>query len=482
MYIKQTSIRGRWCWYFVTLLLLMIGEAIHQNEASVMFPDDWEEIKLKLDSQMQEPSSNDSDSSDTEGIAPVVPLEEPDMSEDDAENILDEIGVNSTNDDTDDIELRFFNGANTRILRYQQQYGLEQTGELDRATKISLRSPKCGLSNVAAHGEDLKWSTPSLTYYVRNTPSGIPSDTVKQILRNAFNQWSMVTNLEFVDSNDPAADIEIVFGGRSHDNRKGKCKNVLGDTSFAHAYYPQGGAIHFNTKFFPGSMSQDEFFTTAMHEIGHAIGLEHSVSQASLMFPIPVARFSAVPEPDVERIQLKYGKRQRLESTEIPTFCEVPKYDAVLYHQNKLVIIAGKYCYTKLKPGAEPTLLSEMWPGGPDTLDAAETFGLLTYLFKGDQVWAFKDARLQTGYPRKIHVAFPGLPRNLGDVVYDKQKYLYAFKKDHYWRYNTVNKDVDRSDEIEDYGVPGMIDAACFDSNKKRLFFFKDSMYPIKCM
>ena len=85
MSTKQTNIRGRWCWYFVTLLLLIIGEAIQQNEASIMFPDDWEEIKLKLDSQMQEPSSNDSDSSDTEGIAPVVPLEEPDMSEDDAE-------------------------------------------------------------------------------------------------------------------------------------------------------------------------------------------------------------------------------------------------------------------------------------------------------------------------------------------------------------------------------------------------------------
>ncbi|KXJ68683.1 hypothetical protein RP20_CCG002176 [Aedes albopictus] len=287
--------------------------------------------------------------------------------------ILDEIGFNSTNDGTDDIGLRFFAGANTRILHYQQQHGLKETGELDRETKISLQSPKCGMSNVAAHGEDYKWSSRYLTYYVRNTPWGIPSRTVKNLIRNAFDEWSKVTNLEFAESNDPESDMEIAFGGRRHTNRESICNDDLGANTLAHAYYPQIGGIHFNTQFFHAAMDKDQFFTTAMHEIGHALGLDHSVSKASVMYPTVVAHFSEVPKQDVERIQLKYGKRQELKTTGLPTFCEVTKYDAAMYYQNKLVIIAGKYCYTNFNDRDEPTLLSEMWPGAPGKAKSTNT-------------------------------------------------------------------------------------------------------------
>nr|XP_019539925.2 matrix metalloproteinase-18-like [Aedes albopictus] len=477
MVVKRCNIReGTWRCCLLAMLLLILGEAIQQNEASFRFPNGRKskEINFKPSLKMQEPSTIDRNSSDT-SVVPVVPLEEPDMSKDDAEKILDEIGFNSTNDGTDDIGLRFFAGANTRILHYQQQHGLKETGELDRETKISLQSPKCGMSNVAAHGEDYKWSSRYLTYYVRNTPWGIPSRTVKNLIRNAFDEWSKVTNLEFAESNDPESDMEIAFGGRRHTNRESICNDDLGANTLAHAYYPQIGGIHFNTQFFHAAMDKDQFFTTAMHEIGHALGLDHSVSKASVMYPTVVAHFSEVPKQDVERIQLKYGKRQELKTTGLPTFCEVTKYDAAMYYQNKLVIIAGKYCYTNFNDRDEPTLLSEMWPGAPETLDAAESIGSHTYLFKGDEVWDFMDDEVQVGYPRKIHEAFPGLPKNLDGVIYDKETHIYAFKKDHYWRYNTDHKKVDRSDDIEDYGVPERIDATLFDYVHKRLFFFKDT-------
>nr|XP_029723106.1 matrilysin-like isoform X2 [Aedes albopictus] len=131
--------------------------------------------------------------------------------------------------------------------------------------------------------------------------------------------------------------MEIAFGGRRHTNRESICDDDLGANTLAHAYYPQIGGIHFNTQFFHAAMDKDQFFTTAMHEIGHALGLEHSVSKASLMYPTAVAHFSEVPSQDV---QMKYGKRQGLKTTGLPTFCEVTKYDAMLYYQNKLVIIA----------------------------------------------------------------------------------------------------------------------------------------------
>ncbi|XP_029723101.1 interstitial collagenase [Aedes albopictus] len=474
MAVKQCNIRGD-TWRCCLLAMLLLGEAIQQNEASLAFPNIREGMKLKFGSKIQEPSTSDSNSSDT-SVALVVPLEEPVMSEDDAEKILDDIRFYTTNDNTDDNGLRFFAGANTRILRYQQQFGLKETGELDRETKISLQSPTCGVSNVAAFGEDKKWSSRYLTYYVRNTPWGIPSRTVKNLIRNAFDQWSKVTNLEFAESNDPKSDMEISFGGRRHTNRESKCQDDLGNNTLAHAFYPPIGGIHFNTKFFSGTMNKDLFLTTAIHEIGHSIGLEHSFSKASVMYPNFVTHFSEVPKQDVENIQMKYGKRQNQTTTRIPTFCDLTKYDAMLYYQNTLAIIAGKYCYTKFNGRDKPTLLSEMWPGAPETLDAAESIGLHTFLFKGEQVWVFKDARLQVGYPRKIHEAFPGLPKNLDGIFYDKQTHMYAFKMDHYWRYNTEKKNVDHTDGIEEYGLPGRIDAAILENVQKRIFFFKDSV------
>ncbi|XP_062552726.1 stromelysin-1-like [Armigeres subalbatus] len=460
------------------LLIASISNALSaslaRREATIIFPDDWESIKSGSDVAIQESSSRLANLGDLK-VAPVVPVDEPEMTENDAMEFLEELGFNSTVDNSNGIGLRFSDVPSSGILRYQQQFGLNETGELDRETKISLKSPKCGVSNVAAHGEDFKWGSPSLTYYVKNTPSGIATATVKEMLRNAFNQWSKVTTLDFVESNDPEADIEIVFGVRTHDSRSKKCRNVLGDTTLAHSFYPETGAIHFNTKFFPGSMNKDEFFTTAMHEIGHAIGLEHSVSKASLMYPIPVARFSEIPEPDVEKIQLKYGKRLQKEPIQTPTFCDLTQYDAVMYgSRGKLHIFAGKYCYTKFNSNDEPLLLREMWPGAPDMLDAAVTIGAQTFIFKGDQVWAFKNGKLQIGYPRRIRDTFPGLPRNLDAVAFDQKKYVYAFKNDHYWRYNTREKTVDLSDEVEDFGISSRIDAALFSNGK--LFLFKDQM------
>nr|XP_029729339.1 interstitial collagenase-like [Aedes albopictus] len=177
MAVKQCNIRGD-TWRCCLLAMLLLGEAIQQNEASLAFPNIREGMKLKFGSKIQEPSTSDSNSSDT-SVALVVPLEEPVMSEDDAEKILDDIRFYTTNDNTDDNGLRFFAGANTRILRYQQQFGLKETGELDRETKISLQSPTCGVSNVAAFGEDKKWSSRYLTYYVRNTPWESPRGLLK---------------------------------------------------------------------------------------------------------------------------------------------------------------------------------------------------------------------------------------------------------------------------------------------------------------
>ena len=128
----------------------------------------------------------------------------------------------------------------------------------------------------------------------------VASSSVRQLLQNAFNQWSAVTNLDFIESENHDADIEIIFGGRVHPHRWESCATELGSGILAHAFFPTTGAIHFNTQFFFGSRNEDDFFNTAMHEIGHALGLDHSVNPASIMYPTLVARYSEIPQIDAE--------------------------------------------------------------------------------------------------------------------------------------------------------------------------------------
>lgn len=95
-------------------------------------------------------------------------------------------------------------------------------------------------------------------------------------------------------------------------------------------------------------------------------------------------------------------------------------------------------------------------------------------MFKTDQVWNFKYDSLQQGYPRKIRNTFPGLPNNLDAVAYDR-KYVYAFKNDHYWRYNPNKKAVDHTEEVSAFDIPSRIDAALYEKSRDRLYFYKDT-------
>ncbi len=63
----------------------------------------------------------------------------------------------------------------------------------------------------------------------------------------------------------------------------------------AHAYYPYdfgtlGGDVHFDSdEDWRAPEREDgggtDFFTVAVHELGHSLGLSHSPDQGSIMFP-----------------------------------------------------------------------------------------------------------------------------------------------------------------------------------------------------
>ncbi|XP_058447038.1 matrix metalloproteinase-18-like [Malaya genurostris] len=405
-------------------------------------------------------------------LDPTEALEIPQVSELDAEIVLRGLGYNEV-DEVDGLSIsqRMSDSSEkslTDLIRiFQREHGLDESGVLDDDTKLVIGSPHCGSKRSSKTANDVsKWTKKSLTYRIHNFPRGKSPGPIRKLLAQAFSEWSKVTNLDFQEVDTEDSDIEIGFGGQVHHQRGDKC--MFDDSkTLAHAYYPEVGDIHFNSQyFFEGDTSLTDFLDTALHEIGHSLGLEHSSSKASLMHPTESNGFTEPQPMDVQKIQALYGVRRGGRATETsgPKLCTLSKIDAAIDDDNgNVYFLAGNYFYNANKTRSKGELISSKWPGLPGNIDAA--FRYLdgrSYFFKGDKYWRFKGSRLEPGHPRSIRKAFPGLPSNCDAMIVDGDGDIYAFRGNQYWVYETKTKKISSlsPSSIRLLGLPNNLDAA----------------------
>nr|CAD7410056.1 unnamed protein product [Timema cristinae] len=127
---------------------------------------------------------------------------------------------------------------------------------------------------------------------VANWSPKLGEEAVVDEIQRAFDSWSGYSRLTFRHVRDNTADIIIAFGRSDH--RDGYPFDGPGGI-LAHAFYPYemgsfGGDIHFDDdeewKINPGELEDGvDFFTVAVHELGHSLGLSHSPISSSIMFP-----------------------------------------------------------------------------------------------------------------------------------------------------------------------------------------------------
>merc|ERR1712107_334153 len=129
-----------------------------------------------------------------------------------------------------------------------------------------------------------------------------------------------------------------------------------------------------------------------------------------------------------------------------------------------------------------PRKISDDWSGLPSNIDAAVTWpdNGMTYFFKGDEYWKFKNQEGISGYPKKISAGFDGIPNNVDAAfVWGGNGKIYFFKGDDYWKFDPSRKPPVKSvypRKIGNWDLPPNINAAVQWSNK-RTYFFKDDEY-----
>lgn len=152
----------------------------------------------------------------------------------------------------------------------------------------------------------------NLKYAFVQMTQQLPTDATQTQIVNAFNEWAKYAQLTFTQTSDSTADetIAVLFASGAHgDNYPFTGPGGV----LAHTFYPPpnnpepiAGDMHFNNDETWKIGADEDVFSIALHETGHALGLGHSDNPDDVMYPY-YSMHSGLSQGDISAILQLYA-------------------------------------------------------------------------------------------------------------------------------------------------------------------------------
>ena len=245
---------------------------------------------------------------------------------DDPKDTIKLSSSNSLNLISEAIKDYFGSDNNSFINEVLDKYLVETQVKDFQHSNICGCSTCCGNKNNFTQGDQYfetrssfstfggTWSQPggkgnpvNITYSYSNlfdgSIQGINNADMKAAIEEAFGVWSSVAPLNFTEVQDSASNSQIRIGQEYIDGRSG---------TLAFAYAPTNGDIRFDNG---ENWNKSLFLETAVHEIGHSLGLNHENTNSAIMNPTIKNRFNGLGsafllQDDIDGIHSIYGSGQ----------------------------------------------------------------------------------------------------------------------------------------------------------------------------
>ena len=153
-----------------------------------------------------------------------------------------------------------------------------------------------------------RWSRTSLSFSINPAGcKGLTSAKVAATITQAFRLWSAVAPFLTLQPAMTNGDIQAAFGGADVDKNFGTPGGTIGV-----GMPPEQGRLFFDSI---EDWTEASLLIVAVHEIGHVLGLSHSNTRASIMYPYKLSQWTqqanagtlAVDAESVDALWLMYG-------------------------------------------------------------------------------------------------------------------------------------------------------------------------------